>query len=294
MRLRSREGLIVDFLSASFPLFCACRVELQVQITQKRPVIQKLKSLIRRFFYRSRLVQAIVGAASIAARRTGFVPVLHFFSYEEGAAIGPLQRDEAIALFGITRVLRPATVVEFGFFHGHSAFNFLEAIDADAKLFSYDVNPESICRANDEFSGFRNFRFLSKSMCDFDPTDIGHRKIDLVFFDAAHDLAPNQETFAKVLPHLSESALIVIHDTGAWTTTGLTDLHREFISKLNPPRTTEGHIIHQPDEREFVDWITTKYPEFVALHLHSARVLRHGMSLLQRQVRLGKASSSGD
>ncbi|MFA7344939.1 MAG: class I SAM-dependent methyltransferase [Terrimicrobiaceae bacterium] len=253
----------------------------------------KVKSFIRRIFYHSRLAQALVGAVSIAARRTDFVPVLHFLSYEEGRAIGPLQRDEAIALFGITRVLRPATVVEFGFFHGHSAFNFLEAIDTDSKLFSYDVDPESLRRAKAEFFGFRNFRLLSKSMCDFHPADIEHRKVDLVFFDAAHDIEPNRETFRKVLPHLSEGALIVIHDTGAWSEAGLTDLHREFISKLNPQRTPEGHVIHQPDEREFVDWITTEYPEFAALHLHSTRVLRHGMSLLQKQARLGGGLSNG-
>ena len=41
--------------------------------------------------------------------------------------------------------------MEFGFFHGHSAFNFLQALPPDARLFSYDIDPDSARRAETEF-----------------------------------------------------------------------------------------------------------------------------------------------
>lgn len=102
-----------------------------------------MKSFIRKFFYRFKLVQWIVGTLSIVSGRTKILGVVHLQSYIEKDAIGPLQRDEALALFGLVRTLRPKTIVEFGFFHGHSAFNFLCAMEQDAKIFSYDVSEDS-------------------------------------------------------------------------------------------------------------------------------------------------------
>src|SRR5437868_1698235 len=78
---------------------------------------------------RSRLVRELRAAALIPrASRQGF-DLSHLSTYDENV-IGPIQRDEAVLLFGLIRVLRPLTVVEFGFQVGQSAFNFLRALDA--------------------------------------------------------------------------------------------------------------------------------------------------------------------
>lgn len=245
-----------------------------------------LKSLVRRAFYRSGLVRGIVGGLSVLTRRTRPAGMSHLLSYCDEDAIGPLQRDEAIALFGIVKTLRPETVVEFGFFHGHSAFNFLQSLPPDSRLFSYDIDDESARRARDEFGFDPRFTFLAKSQTDFDPQDIGGRRIDFVFFDAAHELDLNTTTFGKILPHLADDAVIAIHDTGLWHRDWLTPLHEQFIREMPGEWVDESHYAHQPGEREFVDWITATHPEFAALHFHSSRTLRHGFSLLQRQRRL--------
>jgi predicted O-methyltransferase YrrM len=205
----------------------------------------------------------------------------HLQSYDDHGAIGPLQQDEAVALFGLVRALRPRTVVEFGFFHGHSAFNFLMALEADALLASYDVDDGSRDRAAREFPQRPGFRFFHKSQEDFHPDDVDGRPLDLVFFDAAHFLDLNQRTFERVRPHLAPGAWIAIHDTGVWSPEHLEPVHEEFIATMPIERTREGRIVHQPGEREFVRWILEHFPEFQALHLHSCRTLRHGLTFLQ-------------
>lgn len=212
--------------------------------------------------------------------------ISHLLSYREGEAIGPLQRDEAVALFGVVRTLRPRVVVEFGFFHGHSAFNFLQALSEDALLFSYDVDEDSRRRAESEFAFDRRFAFLAKSQTDFAAEDVGGREVDFVFFDAAHELELNTETFSRILPSLSPAAMIAVHDTGLWNREYFAPIHEQFTREHSGAWHHEDLYAHQPGERAFIDWITETYPEFVAIHLHSTRTLRHGFSLLQRRRKL--------
>jgi Methyltransferase domain len=246
-------------------------------------MISKLKSLVRRGFYRSPLVQGVVGFGSNLLGRSKSSGMTHFSAYREDDAIGPLQRDEAVALFGIIRTLRPRVVVEFGFFHGHSAFNFLKALEPDARLFSYDVDAESERRARSEFTFDRRFTFLAKSQTAFDPADIGGREIDFVFFDAAHELDLNQETFRRLLPHLSAEAMVAVHDTGVWNRAHFCTIHETFAREMPGEWLDAETYAHQPGERAFIDWITATHPDFVALHFHSTRTLRHGFTLLQRR-----------
>ena len=239
------------------------------------------KRRIRTLFYRSEGFRGLVGIASNASGRTRRLRLLHLLSYDDEGAIGPLQQDEAVALFGIVRALRPATVVEFGFFHGHSAFNFLMALEDDAMLASYDIGGESRERAEHEFPRSPSFRFFPKSQTEFDPADVDHRPLDLVFFDAAHELELNQRTFAAIRPHLAPGALVAVHDTGVWSPEFLSEPHREFMRTMPVELTASGAVIHQPGERDFVRWVLETHPGFQALHLHSRRTLRHGLTLLQ-------------
>jgi len=246
-------------------------------------MIPHLKSLIRQLFYRSGAFQNVVGFFSVLSGRTRGMGISHLTSYRENDAIGPLQRDEAIALFGIIRSLRPKVVVEFGFFHGHSAFNFLQALPADSQLFSYDIDPESIRRAKSEFGFDPRFTFIGKSQTEFDATDIRRQTIDFAFFDAAHELDLNQETFRRIVPHLATEGMLAVHDTGLWPREHFQSIHHEFEREMPGEWVTENLYAHQPGERRFIDWILSEYPEFSAIHFHSTGTLRHGFSLLQRK-----------
>ncbi|MES2659837.1 MAG: class I SAM-dependent methyltransferase [Verrucomicrobiota bacterium] len=249
-------------------------------------MISKLKSLVRQLFYRSSLFRGIVGTASILLGRTQATGMSHLLSYRENDAIGPLQRDEAIALFGIVRTLRPKTLVEFGFFHGHSAFNFLQAMTDDARLFSYDIDGDSIRRARTEFTFDRRFTFIGKSQTEFAPGDIGNREIDFVFFDAAHELELNIETFNRIAPHLAAEAMVAVHDTGLWNRSHFAPIHETFTREYPGVWKSGDLYAHQPGERAFIEWVLENHPEFTAIHFHSTNTLRHGFSLLQRKRNL--------
>jgi len=97
----------------------------------------------------------------------GNLHINYLKTYREEDAIGPLQRDEALFLNGLIRVLRPQLLVEFGFSTGHSAYNFLQAMDGQGELYSYDIAGLSASVAQEGFAGFPNFHFLAKSQADF-------------------------------------------------------------------------------------------------------------------------------
>jgi hypothetical protein len=203
------------------------------------------------------------------------IHIAHLGFYREGSAFGPIQCEEALLLAGVVRVLRPHTIVEFGFSQGHSALNFLEAMTADARLYSYDISQNSQNIAKRAFAADPRFT-------EFDAMDIEHRPIDLCFFDGGHVLDLNQKTWRCIAPWLAPSALVVVHDTGTW--------HR---ANFNP--IVSGHVAQKPsdwldanlfqphrEEREFVNWICMQPDGWSAVHLHTTATLRHGLSLLQR------------
>jgi predicted O-methyltransferase YrrM len=210
------------------------------------------------------------------------IHLAHLGFYAEEAAFGPLQREEALLLAALVRVLRPSTIVEFGFSNGHSALNFLEAMTSDARLYSYDIDANSRDIAERAFGGEPRFTYLHKSQTDFDPADIEGRLIDFCLIDAAHFLDLNQKTWRRISPYFAPGALVAVHDTGTW--------HRQHFSKVNaeyaaqkPDGWLDAHTFQpHPEERHFVNWVSSQHEGWTAEHLHTTATLRHGLSLLQR------------
>jgi len=206
---------------------------------------------------------------------------LHFFSLRNDL-LGPLQREEAVFLFGIIATVKPKTVVEFGFHWGHSAFNFLQAMDKDAHLFSFDISEVSKEIAENYFDVYKNFSYLHKSQQCFVPEDVDGRKIDFVFIDCSHDLSLNQKTFEALLPALTEQAIIAVHDTGTWIKEFMLPVHSPFLR--NHPNNWINDREFQPckDNRLFMNWIAATHPEFQIIHFHSKNCARQGVTLIQR------------
>jgi len=245
------------------------------------------KPIIRKFFYRSCLARYCVSFVSNLIGRTQSLDISHINSYVDQKSIGPLQQPEALLLYSIVKTTLPQTIVEFGFFHGHSAFNFLQAMPKNAQLYSYEISDESAERAAKEFPKDKRFKFLHKSQTEFCPADIDKRKIDLVFFDAAHDLKLNQQTFELIYPSLSAEAILCIHDTGLWNKTHFLDIHTTFVQEQDGKNwVSDSSYAHQNEERMFVNWILDTYPVFQSVHFHSMQTLRHGLSILQQNRKL--------
>jgi predicted O-methyltransferase YrrM len=211
---------------------------------------------------------------------------LHAF-HEGGEVIGPLQRDEALVLFALVRAVRPRTIVEFGFDQGRSAFNFLRALDADGRVYSFDVRDEPARLAEALFGGDERLRFVRKSQAAFEPADVDGRPVDLVLLDASHDLALNQETLRRVLPTLAPQAILAVHDTGTVTRAALTPRQQaEADAGWSRQWVADDEFEHQPGERATVNWLRAEHPEFAQIHLHTLRVPRWGLTLLQRSGHL--------
>lgn len=245
------------------------------------------KQLIRKFFYCSSFARYCISFISNLVGRTQSVDVSHINSYVDQKSIGPLQQPEALLLYSIVKMTLPQTIVEFGFFNGHSAFNFLQAMPKNAQLYSYEISDKSAKRAAKEFPKDGRFKFLHKSQTEFCPADIDKRTVDLVFFDAAHDLKLNQQTFELIYPSLSAEAILCIHDTGLWNKEYFLDIHSTFVHEQgNKHWINESSYAHQNEERMFLNWILDTYPAFQAVHFHSMQTLRHGLSILQQNRKL--------
>jgi len=189
---------------------------------------------------------------------------LKFICEAKKVKLGPIQKEDELLLKAIIKMTNPKKCVELGFFNGFSAKTMLDALEQDAKLISYDNTVHG--NIND-----KRFTFKYKSQVEYEENNV-----DLVFFDASHDLQLNIATFLKVIPSLNNKAIIAIHDTGAW---------KEMILDTGGYFIKEGYL-HRPDERKFVNWIKENYPEFQQIHFHSLSKIRHGMTLLQRYSKL--------
>jgi predicted O-methyltransferase YrrM len=210
--------------------------------------------------------------------RREFPDVAHLALFTE-VPDGPLQRDEALLLHALVRVTRPRTIVEIGFLRGRSAFNFLRSLDADGRLYSFDIDPESAPRADELSRVDGRLVFRNRSQDAITPEDVDGRTVDLVFLDASHDLALNQATFERLLPLMAPNAILAIHDTGTIPRALVPPGHWWF-------ETPEGWLGDErevlPDERAFVNWLLERHGDFSQLHFHSHRTLRCGLTLLQR------------
>jgi predicted O-methyltransferase YrrM len=210
-------------------------------------------------------------------------PDLAHLAFYEELAVGPVQRDEALLLHGLVRALRPRTAVELGFLRGDSAFNFLRALDSDARLYSFDVDPACTEIARRRFGSDRRLVFRLRSQAELTAADVDGRPVDFVFVDGAHELDLNQAAFERVLPLLAADAVVAVHDTG---TIGREHIAADHWAHGVPERWAGGGWEHQPDERAYVNWLRAAHPEFAQIHLHTHRVIRQGITLLQRSTPL--------
>jgi predicted O-methyltransferase YrrM len=249
----------------------------------RRKIVMALKENLRIVYFRSRFFRYM--ARWLVPGKRLPMDLSHVLSFREDQ-IGTVDRDEALSLLGLTRILCPQTIVEFGFLSGHSALNFLLAARPDCRVFSYDISDNSEEIARRCLRKFRNFRFIRKSQTDFSPSDIDHRKIDLCFLDASHDLSLNLKTFDLVQPHLAEGAVFAVHDTGVWHRKFFTEGHYAFIESNLGRKTGRWIDADQYQqavtERLFVNTLLRNYPDFSQVHLHSSHTLRNGITLLQK------------
>lgn len=241
-----------------------------------------LRRPARRAFDRHQAVRELAALAAWPRLRRDAPDLAHLAFFDE-RVVGPVQRDEALLLHGLIRVLRPQTVVEIGFAKGESAFNLLRAMDSDARLYLFDIKPRCAEIARERFGHDPRSTFYLRSQTDLRADDLDGRPADFVFLDASHDLALNQTTFAQLQPLMAPDAILADHDTG----TVPRELFPDWHWRLNEPANWVGDQYEgQPGERAFVNWVLEEQSGSAQLHLHSRRTIRNGITLLQRSAPL--------
>lgn len=127
--------------------------------------------------------------------------------------------------FFLTKTLKPNLFVELGTQWGNSYFSFCQAITLlgfKTRAYGIDVWPsfngltgQSIFHyalgVNDKHFG--HFSNLLKMPFDEAGTYFGNNSIDLLHIDGLHDYASVKHDFELWLPKMSESGVILFHDT---------------------------------------------------------------------------------
>jgi predicted O-methyltransferase YrrM len=257
---------------------------------------ERAASLARHAFLRSRRLRDLAGFLPGRHAAEGKPDLGHLRFFKEEEACGPIQREEALLLFALVRVLRPRVVVEFGLHRGHSSLNFVLALPPGGELHSYDITESAAQIASRLFGGVAGFHYHHKSQESFSTEDVGGKEIDFVLLDAAHDLSLNVATFEKLRPSLAPRAILAIHDTGTWGRAHMRPEHLAWAADRPDGWLSAEEYVPWNEERRFVNWLLDAHPELSQLHLHSDRTLRHGLTLLQaggRLAEIGAAAGAG-
>ena len=253
-----------------------------------RGAARRLRGPARQLFYRSSLVRNLVAAARWPTQR-GDAPDISHLTFASEVANGPVQREEALFLYSLLRVVRPRTAVEIGFLRGRSAHNFLCALDTDGRLYSFDIDENCAERARELSAHDPRFTFRIRSQTELTREDIDGREADFVFLDASHEFDLNRATFRRLLPLLAPTAILAVHDTGTVPRHFLPPDHYWFESTIGWLG-DEREVM--PGERAFSNWLLDEHPEFSQIHFHSRQTLRCGITVLQRSARLPRPPES--
>ena len=191
--------------------------------------------------------------------------------------LGPIQKTEALFLYGLCQMVKPQVVLEIGCLIGqslrvwiNSGVPFIYAVDA---VISDDV--KELQRGQ----GTNGMICLEQDMCT--PIDFYRGIPDLVFVDASHKLEDNIQVVKNLLPVLKPGALFVLHDTGHWKQADINEDRQWFLDTYGGKWDEELQAwAHCPDEKETIKWISEN-TNWQRVDLWTTVVPRCGLTVFQ-------------
>ena len=167
--------------------------------------------------------------------------------------LGPIQKSEALFLYGLCQMVKPQVVLEVGCLIGQSlrvwinaGVPFIYAVDA---VISDDV--KELQRGQ----GTNGMLCFEQDMKE--PIDFVRGIPDLVFVDASHKLEDNIQVVKNLLPVLKPGALFILHDTGHWKQDHIDKDKQWFLDSYGGKWDEELQAwAHCPDEKETIKWIS--------------------------------------
>lgn len=197
-------------------------------------------------------------------------------SYNE-TTLGPIQKGEALFLYGLCEMVKPQIVLEVGCLIGQSlrvwmesGVPFVYAVDC---IISNEV--KEIRRAK----GSNRIELIEQDMKE--PVEFTRGIPDLVFVDASHELPDNIHLVKNLLPILKPGALFILHDTGHWADKHMTEDRHLFIKHYGGYQDKKTKLwVHSPGEKETIAWIS-KNTKWERIDLWTTEVARYGLTIFQ-------------
>lgn len=197
--------------------------------------------------------------------------------------LGPIQRDEALFLYGLCKMVRPKIVLEIGCLIGQSLRVW---INADVP-YIYAVD----CIISDEVKrlqrGFNiDSRYTHDRMLCFEqdmkePIDFVRGIPDLVFIDASHEVEDNIVVVKNLVNVLGSGALVIFHDTGHWKQSDIIPERQWFLDSYGGTWDEELQAwAHCPEEKETIKWISEN-TTWQRVDLWTTVVARCGLTVFQ-------------
>mmetsp|Transcript_20912 Transcript_20912/g.45729 ORF Transcript_20912/g.45729 Transcript_20912/m.45729 type:complete len:280 (-) Transcript_20912:55-894(-) len=202
---------------------------------------------------------------------------------------GPLQDDEAQFLFGLVRTLRPSYVLEIGVLHGASSAVIAEALGPEGKLIAMDLGFHPTTR--EKLEAYPNVQLMEKDMMKLTREDLHNITFDMIFLDASHMFDHYTRLFPFLTSIITPQGILLTHDTGLHVhAEGLKYICGGFMMKEGCVcEDGDPHLCgypHRLENRQFVNWVLENNPDWQVVHLHSFKVVRHGLTLMTRKRKL--------
>ena len=199
-------------------------------------------------------------------------------SYNE-TTLGPIQKGEALFLFGLCEMVKPQIVLEIGCLIGQSLRVWMES----GVPFVYAVD----CIISNEVKEIRRAKGSNRvELIEQDmkaPIEFTRGVPDLVFVDASHKLEDNMQVVKNLVNVLPDGALFILHDTGHWKEDDVrySPEKKDFLSRFGGKWDEElGAWVHHPGEKETIEWIS-KNTAWERVDLWTTEVARYGMTVFQ-------------
>ena len=196
--------------------------------------------------------------------------VLNWLDKYNNTTFGPIQKDEALFLFGLCAMVQPRHVLEYGVLLGQSSRVWLTA-GAHVTAVDKTLSDEARKLAQQ----FHGLELHEADMAEFTPPN---RPYDLIFVDASHRFEDNMAVVEKVA-HM-DGALLIFHDTGHWREADMTKEMWWFFREFGGQQDGDL-IIHHPDEKRTIAEISRRYPAWQRLDLWTTNKVRYGMTVFK-------------
>lgn len=197
-------------------------------------------------------------------------------SYNE-TTLGPIQKGEALFLYGLCEMVKPQIVLEIGCLIGQSLRVWMES--GVPFVYAVDCIISNEVKEIRKAKGSTRIELIEQDMKE--PIEFTRGVPDLVFVDASHELPDNIQLVKNLLPVLKPGALFILHDTGHWHDKDMTDDRHLFIKHYGGYQDKKTKLwVHSPGEKETIAWIT-KNTKWERVDLWTTQVARYGLTIFQ-------------